>query len=95
MYDSLKLETKKIVACDSCISHAIFLQTGYDYALGAIRFLVPLYFNKGDYFRCVTYAKLGESIVNKTSPTLIEKENQSFEYFTWKNKCPCIFKENQ
>ncbi len=84
MYDSLKLETKKIGACDSCISRVILLQTGYDYGLGAIRFLVPLYFNKGDYFRCVTYAELGENIVSKTNSALIEKEDQSFEYFTWK-----------
>jgi hypothetical protein len=78
MYDSVGLETKKIAACDSCLSRAIFLQTGYDYALGAIRFLVPFCFKKGDYFRCVSYAELGESIVGKTTASLIEKEGQSF-----------------
>ena len=84
MYDSLKLETKKIAAWDSCISHAISLQTGYQYALDALSFLVPLLFNKGDYFRCVDYANLAESLVAKTSTTDVEREERSIEFFTWK-----------
>lgn len=84
MYDSLKLETKKIAACDSCISHAVSLQIGYEYALGALQFLVPILFNKGDYFRCVEYANLAESLVAKTSTTDVEREETSLEYFAWK-----------
>lgn len=84
MYDSLKIETKKIAASDSCITHAISLQTGYDYALGALKFLVPLLFNKGDYFRCVDYANLAESLVATISTTNLEREENSLEYFAWK-----------
>ncbi|MEO6843701.1 MAG: hypothetical protein ABI184_00940, partial [Ginsengibacter sp.] len=84
MYDSLNLETKRIAACDSCISHAISLQTGYQYALVALRFLVPLLFNKGDYFRCVDYANLAESLVAKTSINDVDREEASLEYFQWK-----------
>ena len=84
MYDSLKLETKKIAACDSCISLAVSLQTGYDFALGALRDLIPLLFSNGDYFRCVDYANLAESLVAKTSSTELEREENSLEYFAWK-----------
>lgn len=84
MYDSLKLETKKIAAWDSCISHAISLQTGYQYALDALSFFVPLLFNKGDYFRCVDYANLAESLVAKTSATDVEREKIGLVFFTWK-----------
>lgn len=83
MYDSLKLEERKLASADSCISLAIRLNTGEPYALGAIKSSVPILFNTGDYFRCINYSKLGQSILNKTGSNADDIEETSFIFFTW------------
>jgi len=84
MYDSLKLESKKIMACDSCISYAIRLNANYEYALEAIRFILPMLFSAGDYYKCISYSELGENIISKNRNALNNQEGNLFEYFVWK-----------
>ncbi|MEO7048309.1 MAG: tetratricopeptide repeat protein, partial [Ferruginibacter sp.] len=84
IYNSLKIESKEIMACDSCITRVIRLNTGYEYALEAIKFIVPVFFSNGDYYRCIKYAQLGESIFSKSGNALPAQEENSFIFFVWK-----------
>ncbi|MBC7890087.1 MAG: CHAT domain-containing protein [Ferruginibacter sp.] len=84
MYDSLKMESKKTAAIDSCISHALRFGTGYNFALDATRLNIERLFGIGDYFRCIQYAKLGETFINKLNTSPLEKEQANLESFSWK-----------
>ncbi len=83
-YDALKLSNKKYAALDSCISIAILLRTGYNYADAALNSMVPYFFELGDYYRCINYALLGENMVTKISDAQSTADEKSSIYFTWK-----------
>ncbi|MEP7107310.1 MAG: CHAT domain-containing tetratricopeptide repeat protein [Ferruginibacter sp.] len=86
MYDILKLEAKKILAVDSSISQANYLNTWNSSVLGAITLKIEWLFSIGDYFSCITYATMGECIAFKISTTTMEAEQLicDYNYFNWK-----------
>ncbi|MDN3655506.1 CHAT domain-containing protein [Ferruginibacter paludis] len=83
-YDSLKLESKKMAAIDSCIANAIKLNGEFDIALNALTIKVRQLFNNGDYYSCIYFTDLGESIIAKNKKTVIYAEYFESRAFTWK-----------
>lgn len=84
IYNLLQIDVEKTSALDSCIYYAVSLKTDYLYALSALDQLVPKLFAEGDYFRCISMAALGESIVNETSKSKKKAAKDGFNYFSVK-----------
>lgn len=61
-YDSLNQKAAKWTAIDSCVSLAIELQWGFEYAIPLLYFRVIDLFNRGEYYRCIENADLGERL---------------------------------
>ncbi len=61
-YDSLKRSNLEAEAIDSCISVALNLKTGYEYAVPLIYARTQGLFEAGDYYRCINYAIIGENM---------------------------------
>lgn len=83
-YDSLHLEDKQSSALDSCISIALSLKTGYDYALPALVLKTNELLEQSDYYRCIYYAKLGESLVLENYSMISDAEYYQTQFFNYK-----------
>ncbi|HMH21749.1 MAG TPA: tetratricopeptide repeat protein, partial [Puia sp.] len=68
-YDSLNQDGLKKEASDSCISVALRLGTGYEYASPLIALRTQDLYESGDYYRCIGYATLGEAMARKNGGT--------------------------
>jgi CHAT domain-containing protein/tetratricopeptide (TPR) repeat protein len=66
LYDSLGQERLKRVAMDSCISVAVRMNTGFQYAIPLINIRTIDLFEAGDYYRCISYATEGEDLIRKS-----------------------------
>jgi len=62
IYDSLGNEKGRNEAIDSCISTSIRLNAGFEYSGLLLYAKTEALFEKGDYFRCISYASLAETI---------------------------------
>ncbi|MEP6712667.1 MAG: CHAT domain-containing protein [Ferruginibacter sp.] len=84
LYDSLKLPEKKMAALDSCINASIRLKSGYEFSIEAIARRIKQLFERGDYYQCISYANLGESILQNNLGKIDDAITFSLDYFTWK-----------
>ncbi|MBS1600968.1 MAG: CHAT domain-containing protein [Bacteroidetes bacterium] len=66
-YDSLNQLKAKADAIDSCISIAVRLKAGFEFAGSLIYARAQNFFETGDYYRCINYAAIGENIVRTTA----------------------------
>lgn len=62
LYDSTGQVKLKLQAMDSCIALAVKLNTGYEYAMQHLWNMVKYNFSKGDYYKSINYALIGEDI---------------------------------
>jgi CHAT domain-containing protein len=65
LYDSTGQDKLKFRAMDSCIALAVKLKTGYEFAMQHIWHMVKYNFGKGDYYKSMNYALIGEDISRK------------------------------
>ena len=84
IYDSLKLEKYSSDAMDSCIFIALTLNSKYDYALLSLIEKIQQLFEIGDYYNCITYAKLGETIIRENSKSIHYADYFDRMAFTYK-----------
>ena len=70
-YDSLRIQDKSAEAADSCISIALRLNTGYEYAIPLNYLRTKDIFEAGDYYQCINYSIIGENLI-KTNGFQIE-----------------------
>ncbi len=83
LYDSLKLETKKSAAIDSCISIALDLHEKFDIALNALAIKIYQLLKNGDYYSCINYANLGSSIIIENKK-ISDADYYEINYFSLK-----------
>jgi len=79
-YDSLRLQDRSGEAADSCISVALRLNAGYEYAIPLIYLRTQSLFEAGDYYQCINYALIGENLIKANGYQL---ENVSY-YRIWR-----------
>jgi CHAT domain-containing protein len=79
LYDSLKVALAEAEATDSCISVALSLNTGYEYAVPLIYLRTQRLFETGDYYRCINYALTGEKLAR-----LYNQPETVFLYLIWR-----------
>jgi hypothetical protein len=63
LYDSLKLPDKEAEATDSCISVALRLNTGFEFAIPLNYLRTQNLIEMGDYYRCISSAIIGENMI--------------------------------
>lgn len=80
LYDSTGQGIAKNRSIDSCISLVVRLKTGYAYAVELVNSKIEHYFEKGDYYNCISYATLGELIAEKAGYL----DEIVYYYLTWK-----------
>jgi hypothetical protein len=64
-YDSIKLESQKNEAIDSCISNEMEANTDYHFTSLVLQDNVIDLYNKGDFNRCIERSSLGEALIHK------------------------------
>jgi len=79
-YDSLKRPNLQIEAIDSCISNAIRLKSGYEWAVPLIYNRTHTLFESGDYYKCISYASIGENISRENG----YQNEYILLYLTWR-----------
>jgi CHAT domain-containing protein len=62
LYDSTGQNKLRMKAIDSCISLAIKLKSGYIFAIQHISTEIQYHFDKGDYYKSMNYALIGEDV---------------------------------
>ena len=79
-YDSAGLEKLKMRAIDSCVLISVKAQSGYDYSVQHIVTEIHFNFGNGDYYQCLNYANMGESITRKAK----YNTGDLYIYIIWK-----------
>jgi tetratricopeptide (TPR) repeat protein len=80
LYDSTGQNNLKMKAIDSCISIAVKWKTGYRYAVQHIITEIEYNFGRGDFYRCLNYATIGEDISRMAG----YRPQDVFSYTGWK-----------
>ncbi|HEX6427872.1 MAG TPA: CHAT domain-containing tetratricopeptide repeat protein, partial [Niastella sp.] len=83
-YDSLNQKAAKWAAIDSCISLAIELQWGFNYAMPLLCLRVEDLFNRGEYYRCIENADWGERLAREHAAELNNSGLVIDNFQSWK-----------